>query len=165
MSSVGKLDPLVVRDIGAETVVYDTRTDRAYCMGRIAAAVWREWDGCCSLMELTLRVERSLGEPVDLASVRLASRRLKRAGVILEPMPRTDRSGESQRRHGRRMAVRAVGAAAALAVLSLAVPSPAQSAATCLPNGRPCSRSSECCSHCCNANAGRCAGGGPCDLT
>jgi hypothetical protein len=150
-------DTLVVREVGAETVVYDPRTHRAHCLGRIAAAVWRQFDGRCDLRELTRRVGRSLSERIDEATVRLAVRRLRIAGMIAGPLPWSEDSRES-----RRLALRAVGAAAGLAVLSLAVPSPAQTAATCLPNGQPCAQSSQCCNNCCNPNAHRCTGGGPC---
>jgi hypothetical protein len=155
-------DERIVREIGTETVVYDARTHRAHCLGRTAATVWREWDGRSGQEELADRVGRALSEPIDEASVRLAVRHLRRAGLIEGSLPPGWSGSGRERRKSRRRALRSVGAMAGLAVMTLAVPSPAQVAATCTPNGRACSRSSECCSGCCNVNSGRCSGGGRC---
>lgn len=142
--------------------MYETATHRAHCLGRTAAAVWREWDGRRGAKELARRVGRSLDTSVDEASVRLAVRRLRRAGLIGGALPSDGPDRDRGRRETRRSALRGVGAMAGLAVMSLAVPSPAQVAATCFPNGNTCARSSQCCSGCCNVNSGRCSGGGRC---
>jgi DNA-binding transcriptional ArsR family regulator len=148
---------LVVRTIGDETVVYDPGTHRASCLAPVAAAVWRSWDGRASVAEVARRASETLGETVDERSVHVALRRLERAELV-DALP-----SESRRRTpGRRAVIRGVGFAAGLAVWSVAVKSPAQAAATCLPNGRACVRSAQCCSSCCNSNAHRCAGGGNC---
>jgi hypothetical protein len=150
---------LIVRDIGAEAVVSDPRTHRAHCLGPMAAAVWRTWDSHSGLRETTHRVSEALGEPLDETAVRLVLRRLYRAGLIERPAWDSESSHKTRRALGRRVALRGVGVAAGLAVLSIAVQSPAQVAATCLSNGQPCSRSSQCCSSCCNDKSGRCGGG------
>jgi hypothetical protein len=152
----------LLRQIDGETIAYDLRRHRAYCLGRIAAAVWREWDGRRDLPELTHRVSRSLGEAIDRPLVRLAASRLRRAGLIMGPLPRAHPRTDEQWRAGRRRALRGLGLGAGLTVISLVVPTPAQAAATCLTNGNPCSRSTACCSGCCNVNSGRCSGGGTC---
>lgn len=152
-------DELIVREVGAETIAYNLRTNRAHCLGRTAAAVWRTWDGRSGLGETVRRVSEALGEPLDEASVRLVLRRLYQAGLIERPAWDSDSRYKTRRTLSRRVALRGVGVAAGLAVLSIAVPSPAQVAATCLPNGQPCSRSSQCCSSCCNDRSGRCGGG------
>ena len=130
-------DGLIVRDVGVETIVYDLRTHRAHCLGPTAAAVWRQWDGRSGLAEVARRTSEALGEPLDEASVRLVLRRLDRAGLIEGSAWDSGSSRETRRTLGRRVAMRRVGVAAGLAVLSIAVRSPAQVAATCLPNGRP----------------------------
>lgn len=159
---VARRNGWIVRDIGAETVVYDLRTHRAHCLGPTAAAVWRAWDGRSAPGEAAHRVSQALGEPLDEASVRLVWRRLQGAGLIEKPARRSDSDDQPLPAPARRVVLRGVGVAAGLAVLSVATRSPAQVAATCLPRGRPCSRSSQCCSSCCNANSGRCSGGGQC---
>jgi len=145
----------IIRHVGAETIVYDTATHRAHCLGRMAAMVWNEWNGVRTANEIAVRVSQALGEPVDETSVRLALSRLEQAGLVAEsPMAR-----KLEQPLDRRAALRGVAAAAGLTVLSLAVPSPAQVAATCRPKGDPCTRSSDCCTSCCNANSGRCSNG------
>jgi len=156
-----RVEGLIIRDVGTETIVYDPRTHRAHCLGRTAAAVWRMWDSRSETREIAHRVSQALGEPLDETSVRFVLRRLGRAGLVDTHERGSDGAGEKQGRLGRRAALRRVGVAS-LAVLSIAVRSPAQAAATCLPNGRQCLRSSECCSSCCNSDPGRCTGGGNC---
>ena len=151
-------DDLIARDLGAETIVYDRRTHRAHCLGRTAAAVWRAWDGRSGPGETACRAGQALGEPVDEASVRLVLRRLQRAGLIDRPAGASESGRETGWTLGRRAALRGVAATAGLAVLSVAVRSPAQVAATCLRNGETCSRSSQCCNSCCRERGG---GGGP----
>jgi hypothetical protein len=149
---------LITRDIGAEAVIYDPSTHRAHCLGRIAAAVWRQCDGRSGLAGIAGRASHSLGEPLDEESVRLTLSRLEEAGLV-QGFSHFRAAHPTQEAVGRRAALRSVGAAAGLTVLSLAVPSPAQVAATCRPTGDRCARSSECCSSCSNPHSGRCSNG------
>jgi hypothetical protein len=153
-------EDLVIREVASETVIYDRRTKRAHCLGRTAAAVWRAQDGHTGARETARLVSESLQEPVNAAEVRLVWRRLRAAGLRHGPATPSDSDAHALVSHSRRTAIRL--GAAALMVLSVATRSPAQAAATCLQNGSPCQRSSQCCNNCCNANAGRCTGGGPC---
>ncbi len=158
---------LIVRQVGPETVVFDRRQQRAHCLGPLAAAVWRACDSRYSMAEIARRVSAERGEPVDEVAVGVALRRLERAGLIdgraswpTEASPAAKRAPGGA---GRREALRRVAALTGLAVLSIVAPSPAQVAATCLPNGSgPCTSSAQCCNSCCNANNFKCTGGGPC---
>jgi hypothetical protein len=152
----------LVRQIDGETIAYDVRRHRAHCLGRVASAVWSRWDGRCDLEALTLRVSQTLGERVDAALVRLAASRLRRAGLIEGSLPRARAKSEERRRADRRRVLGGIGLLAGLAVTSLSVPTPAEAASPCHPNGNTCSRSTDCCSGCCNVNSGRCSGGGRC---
>jgi hypothetical protein len=158
---------LIVRQVGPETVVFDRRQHRAHCLGPLAAAVWRSCDSRYSTAEIAQRVSAARGEPVDEIAVRLALRRLERAGLIDAraswPAEASPEAGGAPTGTGRREALRRVAALTGLAVLSIVAPSPAQVAATCIPNGSgPCTSSAQCCNSCCNANNFRCTGGGPC---
>ena len=158
---------LIVRQIGPETLVFDRRQHRAHCLGPLAAAVWRSCDSRYSTAEIAQRVSAARGEPIDEIAVRVALRRLERAGLIdgraswpAEASPETHAAPTGA---GRREALRRVAALTGLAVLSIVAPSPAQVAATCIANGGgPCTSSSQCCNLCCNANNFKCTGGGPC---
>lgn len=157
-----------MRQVGPETVVYDRRRHRAHCLGPLAAAVWRECDGGRSTAEIAERVRAARGEPIDEATVEVALRRLERARLVEGRAPRR-READSGRQGapggaGRREALRRVAALTGLAVLSVVTPSPAQ-VASCIPTGggqNPCTRSSQCCSGCCNASNNKCTGGGAC---
>jgi hypothetical protein len=48
---------LVVQEIPGETLVYDMNSNRAHCLNRSAALVWRECDGRTSVDEIVGRLE------------------------------------------------------------------------------------------------------------
>ncbi len=136
----------MVREIGDETVVYDTGTHRAHCLGRLAAAVWR-------------------GEPVGGLAAEVARRRLARAGLAGRlPRPTGAERAAPVDPTERRRALRRLAGAASLAVVSVLAPTPQAAAATCLPNGAasPCTRNADCCSNCCSSTQRFCIGGGTC---
>jgi hypothetical protein len=157
MAALPRKRRLVVRAVGSETIVYDTGTHRAHCLGPEAAAVWRECDGRRSTSEIAERLRLAGGQPIEEASVAVALRRLERAGLVDGQASRT--AGGPQGRGagavgGRRAALRRVAALAGLAVASMVAPAPEAAAATCKPNwpttGSQCQASSECCSNCCS---------------
>jgi hypothetical protein len=159
---------LIVRQVGLEVVVYDRSSHRAHCLGPLAAAVWRASRAATSVEEVAERVSRASGEAIDEGAVRVALRRLRRAGLLAGGESRGDsdpawgRDSWAARGIERRRALRRVAGLTGLAVLTLVTPAPAQVAATCIVNGDSCTSSSQCCSGCCNANNHKCTGGGPC---
>lgn len=147
---------LIVREVGDEALVYDPDTHRASCLNREAALALRACDGRRDAAAVAAWLSRRLGRTVDARYARLAIDRLRRAR-LLEDAPRPLSPG-------RREALRRLAAAAALAlptVTTVLAPDPAQ-AQTCLPNGQPCTSSSQCCSGCCNPAPRRCTGGSNC---
>jgi hypothetical protein len=149
---------LIVRQVGPETVVYDRRRHRAHCLGPLAAAVWRSSDGRRSAAEIARRVS-ARGEPVDETAVRVAQRRLERAGLIDGPAPQPGEPAPGPRgaptAAGRREALRRAAALAGLAVVTVLAPTPEAAAGT-LPVGAPCTFSRDCESNCCHAQQGVC---------
>jgi DNA-binding transcriptional ArsR family regulator len=139
----------VVRAVGSETIVYDTRTHKAHCLGPEAAAVWRECEGHHSASEIAERMRLAGGEPLDETSVAVALRRLERAGLVEGQASRTEEGRDglgAGHVAGRRAALRRVAALAGLTVLSLAVPTPEAAAASCTRQVlQTCQRSAECC--------------------
>lgn len=105
LSGVGKLrGAWVVREVGGETVLFETRHNRAYWLGRVVSAVWREWGVRGGPAALSRRVSRRLGEPVDEASIRVAARHLRRAGLIGVSWPWRSADRERPRSVARRSA-------------------------------------------------------------
>jgi hypothetical protein len=134
---------LVLRDLGEETLVYDLESHRASCLNREAATVFYACDGQRSHEEIAALVSERLGRDVGVDYVALAIDRLVGSSLL--------GAGASQASPGRRLALRRMAAAAALAlptVTSVLAPEPAQ-AQTCLPKNGACMFSAECCSGCC----------------
>jgi hypothetical protein len=159
---------LLVREIGEETLVYDSTRHEAHCLNAPAAFVYRQCDGRTPVEEIVRRMREQLGPAAGAPLVQTALEGLGQAG-LLEASPSPPRSVDP----GRRALLRGAGASAALllpAVVSLVAPTPAEAAASCVdsclgqPDGTPC----DCldptppCSFQCQSQV--CAGspGGPC---
>lgn len=160
---------LVVRELGGEVVLYDLERHRAHCLRETVAAVWRRCDGRTSVDAIARAVTRERGQPVGTRSVLAVARRMERARLLEEPLPRRLGARSPSRRQPasseRRTLLRGVVVTGGLAVLSLAVPTPEAAAATCLPAGS-CVRNNcrdaannQCCNGC--SGAGRACGTGP----
>jgi hypothetical protein len=141
MRPVARTEGLVVRAIGDETLVYDTRRHRAHCLNRTAALVFRLSDGTRTVGEIAAAIG---GGPDAQEPVAMALAQLTAAGLLASPPETGAPAGTS-----RREALRRVGLGAALLapiVTSLVVPTPAEAAATCIPQaactdekfGQPC---------------------------
>ena len=131
---------LLVRHLGAETLVYDMKSHRASCLNREAGVVFEACDGTPSLPEIRRRVSQRLGEPVDEGYVELAIDRLAQRGLV-DPVSNPASAP-------RRELLRQLAAATALAlplVTSVLAPTAAQ-AQTCVANGKMCMNDAECCS-------------------
>jgi hypothetical protein len=117
---------LVVRRLGDETLVYDVERHRAHCLGPLVARIWRACDGRRTLAEIA-EVARAGGEgapgpdAVLVALVRLGRARL------LEGRPVS-----AETLGPRREALRRLAGLTALALVTIAAPSPIQ-AASCTP--------------------------------
>lgn len=141
----------IVQEMGDETLVYDTATDRAHCLNRTAAAVWRGAPGAASLVEIGERASDLAGVAISAEAADLAMRDLRRAGLLAEEAVATSYS--LTRRELQRRVRLAVGAGLVPAVLSIVAPTPA-AAASCLGGGAPCANNSQCCSNRCTRVGG-----------
>lgn len=139
------MDGLVFRAIGDETLVYDTVSHRAHCLNRTASDVFRLCDGTRTARDIAtaLRGREATGDDEGAVGRALG---LLAAADLLRDAPAPDPAIE---RPSRREALRRVGLGAALLapiVTSLVVPTPAEAAATCIPQpacttakfGQPC---------------------------
>jgi len=136
---------LVTRDLGDELLVYDLERHKAYCLNRVARQVFRHCDGETTIPDMALRIGNTLGVPVDEQAVRLALVRLEKAHLLDSPVAQILHTS-------RREMLRTLGRAAAVVVplvTAITVPTSAQAASACLPNGMPCVTNSQCCSRNC----------------
>jgi hypothetical protein len=129
------------REFGDEVLVYDLQRDMGHCLNSTAAAAWKLCDGNNSPSQIAKTLSRQLSAPMHESVVRLALDQLAVAHLLVEPVV-------PAKRLSRRVAIRRIGMAAAIAlplVTSIVAPTPAH-AASCFPDGQACTSAAQCCS-------------------
>jgi coenzyme PQQ synthesis protein D (PqqD) len=132
------------REFGDEVLVYDLQRDMGHCLNSTATAAWKLCDGNNSSSQIARTLSRQLSAPMHESVVLLALDQLADAHLLVEPVV-------PAKRLSRRVAIRRIGIAAAIAlplVTSLVAPTPAH-AASCFPNGHACATAAQCCSGLC----------------
>ena len=114
---------LIVRDVGGETLVYDTHRHKMHCLGPLVARVWRACTGRRTIAQVAESVASGRGEAVDAATVELALLRLRRAHLV-------DRHGPPAGSVARRELLQRAAGLAGLTLVTLGAPTVLQ-AATC----------------------------------
>jgi hypothetical protein len=120
-------DKIVTEAVGDELVVYDELRHRAHRLNAAAATVWRHLDGQHSVADLAALLPAKACNATSEDLVWLALVRFDAAHLLQGPLERRTEDQRSSRRKGLRHLM-AAGALAALvpAIITLAVPSPAQ---------------------------------------
>ena len=148
---LARKDELIVRQMPDETLVYDLKRDKAHCLNRSSALVWKHCDGSTTVTKAAALISRELSITINEDFVRLALSQLDKFHLLerrLTPM------SEPQRVSRRRL-VRTLGTAAVLLPVIISISAPvAVSAATCKPDQSSCTTSGECCSGCCSEDVG-----------
>ncbi len=125
---LARSEDLLTEQIGAETIVYDSRSRDAHCLSPVAAVVFARSDGRTSPADLATIAGDELGERVDVGLVEQALAELEEHDLIVAP-PQGD--GISRRQFARRTAA-AGGAAFALPlVTSVVMPAYGQAISGC----------------------------------
>jgi hypothetical protein len=139
------------REFGDEVLVYDLQRDMGHCLNSTAAATWKLCDGNNSLSQIARTLSRQFSTKVDESVVFQALVQLADVHLLVEPVV-------GAKLLSRRVAMRRIGIAAAIAlplVTSIVAPTPAH-AASCFPNGHPCTSPAQCCSGLCGIITGIC---------
>jgi hypothetical protein len=138
---------LIINHLDDETLVYDLRTDRAFCLNSTAALVWQHCDGRRSVRDLGELLSGNLSTPAGQELARLAVFELAKKELLLE----SEAALRTAPLVSRRTLVRSLGVALGSLpfITSILAPTPAE-ASTCLASGQPCTTSAECCSGLCN---------------
>ena len=142
------------REFGDEVLVYDLQRDVGHCLNSTAAAAWKLCDGNNSPSQIARVLSRQLSAQINESVVLQALDQLADARLLVEPEAPVERPS-------RRVAIRRIGTAAAIAlpwITSIVAPTAAR-AASCLHNGQPCTDNVQCCSLVCHPVAHRCVGG------
>lgn len=145
-----RIENLVIRELPDEVLVYDLKTNRAYCLNQSATLTWKHCDGKTSVADMTSILTAELNTRVDEDTVWLALKQLSKARLLDQPVVTPmGKPGLS-----RREVIRKLGLGAAIAaplVMSIIAPT-AASAATCHETGFACANGNNvptCCSKCC----------------
>lgn len=130
---IGRKDDLVVQELNGEVLIYDLRSNKAFCLNETAARVWQACDGSNTVSDIA----RGLGSD-DLAW--LALNDLKKQKLVTHDIT-TPAKFEGM---SRREVVRNIGLSSMLAIpviAGLVAPAAAQAGTTC---GVACTNSSQC---------------------
>jgi len=141
---LARKDKLVVRELGDEVLVYDLTRNKAFCLNKLARAVWKASDGQKSVTRIADDLSTELGATIDDEAVWSAVDQLGR-DHLLEYCITRQGSGSLVTR---RQQLKSLGRAAAIAgpvVAALAVPKGA-AAASCVNTCNAANVSRPCCS-------------------
>lgn len=119
---------LIVQEVLGETLVYDRECDRARCLGPTLSWIWRHCDGTRTVADIAVLLRKERQVPIADEVVWVALRRLSRARLLTEPVPRAPREAVRSRRE----LLQKVALVGGLSLLSISAPTAAQ-AATCIP--------------------------------
>jgi len=75
-------DNLVVRELDDETLVYDLDRDKAHCLNRTAALVWKMCDGNTTVAAAAGKLKNELQVPVDKDVVWLSIKQLEKFHLV-----------------------------------------------------------------------------------
>lgn len=125
---IARKNGLVVQEVPDEVLVYDLDSNKAHCLNRSAAIVWKSCDGNNTVSEIARLVEAQAGGKVTEDFVWLAIDQLSENN-LLEKQISVDFAGRS-----RREALKKIGLASMIAVpviASLVAPQSAMAAVSC----------------------------------
>lgn len=145
---------LVIQETTDEVLVYDLETDKAHCLNRTAAFVWKKCDGNTSVEEIVKQFEKQTGSRVEEDLVWLAIDQLNER-KLLEKNVVSKFAGESRRSVLKKIGFASVVAlpviaslvapTAVLAVACSGVQSPASCGSGNCNRGTPCNSCSPAC--------------------
>jgi hypothetical protein len=125
---VARKQGLVVQEMPEEVLIYDLDTNKAHCLNKTAAFVWKSCDGNKSVADITKSFTNDFGSPVEEDLVWLAIEQLNDKNLLSESL-QTNLKGQN-----RREVIKKIGFAAVVAlpvVASLTAPSSALATASC----------------------------------
>ncbi|HEV8591202.1 MAG TPA: PqqD family protein [Pyrinomonadaceae bacterium] len=157
MKPVARQSDLVVQELNGEILIYDLRSNKAFCLNETSARIWQACNGNNTVSDIS-----TLLGSEDLAW--LALNDLKKEKLVEHELPTPAKfDGMS-----RRQVVKHIGLSSMLAlpvIAGMVAPAAAQ-AASCLANDANCTASAQCCSMCCknvSPSINQCKpGGGAC---
>lgn len=134
-----RFDDIVVQDLESEVLIYDLKSNKAFCLNETSALVWRFCDGTKSVAEINESVSKKLKLDVSEEIIWLALDQLKQDNLLVGD------DGVQVKFNGlsRREVIRKVGAASMIAlpfIASLVAPRSVDAQSTCAAVSCTCSR-------------------------
>jgi hypothetical protein len=90
MHSKARTKNIVVKEVGEETLLYDTPANQLHSLNRVAAFVWQNCDGRRSPEQIAEMIQQQLSLPANEGSVSLAIEQLSSRNLLeapVEPAP------------------------------------------------------------------------------
>jgi hypothetical protein len=149
---LARKESLIIKELADETLVYDTRSDKAHCLNPTAALVWKNCDGKRTVDQLRELMESDAGTAVPEEMIWLALDQLKQFSLLETTVNKPSYFASMSRRQMVRLATAA--AIAAPVIFSIVAPGAAEAQSK-VPPGGCCTTNSNCISNNC-ANGGTC---------
>ncbi len=137
---LSRKDEIVVQELNGEVLIYDLRTNKAFCLNETSSLVWEACDGNTSVSDISRSISRKLNAPANDDLIWLALDQLKKEKLIANG----DEVISNFEGMSRREVIKKVGLASVIAlpvIASLVAPKAAMAASMC---GQICSNSSDC---------------------
>jgi hypothetical protein len=80
----GRRQELSIQEVGEETLIYDERIHRAFCLNQVSSAAWAHCDGTQSVGQIATALRSELAQPITEETVLLALAQMEEYG-LLEP--------------------------------------------------------------------------------
>lgn len=107
---IARREGLVIQELPGEVLVYDLETNKAHCLNRTAAAVWKSCDGKNSVRDISDLIADTEGSSVEEDLVWLAIEQLSENN-LLENKPPVNFNHQNRREVIRKIGLAARGAA------------------------------------------------------
>jgi len=73
---------IVVQTLENESLVYDLKSSKAFCLNETSAAVWKKCDGVRSLSDITKELQVEIDPSIDINFVRLALEQFRKDNLL-----------------------------------------------------------------------------------
>jgi hypothetical protein len=126
---VARKQGLVVQEMPDEVLIYDLDTNKAHCLNKTAAFVWKSCDGKNSIADITKSFESGFGSPVKEDLVWFAIEQLNDKNLLSESLMTNVTKGQT-----RREVIKKIGFASVIAlpiVASISAPTSVMASASC----------------------------------
>lgn len=79
---LSRKDEIIVQELGGEVLIYDQKTNKAFCLNETSSLVWEACDGNQSVSEISQSIGKKLNSPANEDIVWLALDQLKKERLI-----------------------------------------------------------------------------------